>query len=142
MAKVQEIYDMAIHLMDEQNEDNGNTETMDTEEYRFRTISILNTAIPALYPYSGTFVNSGIGRPSVQILRANDHAKPDFSQQIPLDDTLCYSVLPYFLAAQLLSGENEDLAAWFLSRYREAFLDLRNKVPGEFEPIRPVYGLF
>ena len=53
MVTVQQVFDTAIHLMDEQNESNGGTQTVDTDEYRFRTISILNTAIPALYPYSG-----------------------------------------------------------------------------------------
>ena len=56
--------------------------------------------------------------------------------------TLCLALLPYFLAAQLLSGENEDLAAWFLQRYREALQDLKGKLPGEFEPISTPYGLF
>ena len=64
------------------------------------------------------------------------------AQDIPLDDTLCLALLPYFLAAQLLSGENEDLAAWFLQRYREALQDLKGKLPGEFEPISTPYGLF
>ena len=48
----------------------------------------------------------------------------------------------FLLAAQLLSGENEDLAAWFLQRYREALQDLKGKLPGEFEPISTPYGLF
>lgn len=138
MATVQQIYDMAIHLMDEQNEQSGETSTVDTQEYKFRTISILNSVIPALAPYSE---KPWKGR-SAAILYAGDHKNPRFSQDIPLDDTLCFAVLPYYLAAQLLSGENEELAAWFLGRYREAFLDLRNKVPGEFESIQPVYGLF
>ena len=36
------VFDRAIHLMDEQNEMNGETRTVDTEEYRYRTLSILN----------------------------------------------------------------------------------------------------
>ena len=36
------VFDSAIHLMDEQNEMNGETRTVDTEEYRYRTLSILN----------------------------------------------------------------------------------------------------
>jgi hypothetical protein len=142
MVTVQEVYDMAIHLMDEQDETTGMTTTVDTKEYKLRTISILNSVIPALVPYSG-----GGGRPID--LRINpprllifDYREPDFTQAIPLDDTLSLAVLPYYLASQLLSSENEDLASWFMTRYRESFLDLRHKVPEAFEPIRPVYGLF
>lgn len=138
MAKVQQVYDMAIHLMDEQNEQSGETSTVDTQEYKFRTISILNSIIPALAPYSE---KPWTGR-GTAVLYAGSYKDPRFNQDIPLDDTLCFAVLPYYLASQLLSGENEELAAWFMSRYREAFLDLRYKNPAEFESIRPVYGLF
>ena len=142
MAKVQEIFDMAIHLMDEQSESNGSTGTVDTQEYKFRTISILNSVIPALQIYSSDYDRTGFGRPEPEILLADNHANPDFTQEIRLDNTLSYSLLPYYLAAQLLSGENEDLANWFLARYREAFNDVRNKVLAEFEPISTPYGLF
>lgn len=139
MATVQQIFDMAIHLMDEQNESTGETVTVDTNEYKFRTISILNSVLPALAPYSEKHWN---GREAA-ILYGGNYKNPRFDQEIPrLDDTLCFAVLPYYLAAQLLAGENEELAAWFMSRYREAFLDLRHKTPAEFEPIKPVYGLF
>lgn len=59
-----------------------------------------------------------------------------------LKDTLCLSLLPYYLAAQLLAGENEALAAWFMNRYRESFADLRDMVPAEFEAIPMPYGGF
>jgi hypothetical protein len=142
MAKVQEIFDMAIHLMDEQSESNGSTGTVDTQEYKFRTISILNSVIPAIQIYSSDYDRTGFGRPEPEILLADNHANPDFTQEIALDNVLSYSLLPYYLAAQLLSGENEELAGWFLSRYREAFNDVRNKVLAEFEPISTPYGLF
>ena len=92
MVTVQQVFDTAIHLMDEQNESNGGTQTVDTDEYRFRTISILNTAIPALYPYSGTYSTEGTGRPFPGILAAEDYKNPDFTQGIPLDDTLCLAL--------------------------------------------------
>ena len=142
MLTVQQVYDMAIHLMDEQDESTGKTETVDTTEYKLRTISILNSVIPALYPYSDTYDTSGTGRPITPLLYADDYANPDFEQAIGLDDTLCAAVLPYFLAAQLLSSENDTLSAWFLARYREAFADLRDNIPASFEPISTPYGLF
>lgn len=138
MATVKKIYDMAIHLMDEQSESSGATETVDTEEYKFRTISILNGVIPALRPYSEKPWKDR----TAAILYAADYKNPQFDQEIPLDDTLCFALLPLYLAGMLLSSENEDLSALFMNRYDRAFLDLRNKLPAEFEPIKPVYGLF
>lgn len=142
MVTVQQIFDMAIHLMDEQNESNGGTNTVDTQEYKFRTISILNSVIPALYPYSGNYEPGISGRPLPQILVCEDYRNPDFQQAVDLDDVLCLTVLPYYLAAQLLSAENEVLSAWFMNRYREAFNDLRNRIPADFEKISTPYGLF
>ena len=142
MAKVQEVFDMAIHLMDEQNETTGATGTVDTREYQFRTLSILNSVIPALQVYSSDYEREATGRPEPKILLVDNHSNPDFTQDIPLDNTLSYTLLPYYLAAQLLSGENEDLAAWFMSRYREVFNDIKNKFLAEFEPISMPYGTF
>lgn len=139
MVTAQQVFDMAIHLMDEQNESTGATVTVDTQEYKFRTISILNSVIPALYPYSGNYDPGESGRPEPPCLLTGNYQQPDLEQIIPLDDTLSLAVLPYFLAAQLLSGENEALAAWFMNRYREAFMDLRDKVPASFEPIESPY---
>ena len=140
MRTVQEIFDIAIHLMDEQNETTGAAETVDTNEYKYRTISILNSVIPALYPFSGNYSTNKPGRPIPSMLFADDYKNPDFEQSIGLDDAICYAVLPYYLAAQLLSGENEALAAWFMNRYREAFADLRNRLPSDFERISVPFG--
>lgn len=142
MVTVQQVFDMAIHLMDEQSENNGSTVTVDTQEYKYRTISILNSVIAALYPYSGTFKSGTAARPVPRQLYVEEYRNPDFEQTIPLDDALSLTVLPYYLAAQLLSGENEALAAWFMNRYREAFAGLREMVPAEFEAISIPYGGF
>lgn len=142
MLTVQQIYDMAIHLMDEQDESTGRTETVDTTEYKLRTISILNSVIPALYPYSDNYDNAQDGRPDPPLLKAGEYNSPDFAQYVGLDSTLCAAVLPYYLAAQLLSSENETLCEWFMTRYREAFADLRGRIPARFERISTPYGLF
>lgn len=142
MVTVQQVYDMAIHLMDEQNETSGATMTTDTQEYKFRTLSILNSVIPVLYPYSGNYVPGTSGRPKVRQLYADDYANPDFEQGIPLDDTLSLSLLPYYLAAQLLSSENDTLSAFFMNQYREMKYEIRDKVPASFEAITTPYGLF
>ena len=148
MTTVQQVFDTAIHMMDEQSESNGGTQTTDTKEYQFHTLSILNTVLPALYPYSDTYDSSGTGRPACPVLTIPvkaglpSHAEADFTQVVPLDDALALGVLPYALAAHLIAGENQELSMWFLSRYNQAFADLRNKIPGTFEPINAPDGLF
>lgn len=142
MVTVQQIYDMAIHLMDEQSETNGDTQTTDTAEYQYRTISILNSVIPALAPYSGSDTQKENGRPSLDPLYVVNYKEPNFDQVIPLDDSLALACLPYYLAAQLLSSENDTLANWFMTQYRTAFADLKTKMLATFEPISMPYGTF
>lgn len=143
MITVQQVFDTAIYMMDEQSETTGKTGTTDTQEYRFRALSLINAMLPQLYPYSDTYDASGNGRPVCPLLQLPAVAsQPDFTQTVPLDDTLCMGVLPYGLAAHLLAGENTELSAWFMARYNQAFGDLRSKIPGAFEPIPAPYGLF
>jgi len=143
MVTVQQVFDTAIHMMDEQSETSGATATVDTQEYKFRTISILNAVMPALYPYSDTYTQTQRGRPSCpRLLVPKDYKNPEFMQAIPLDDALALGVLPYALAAHLLAGENEELSAWFRQQYIQVFADIRSKIPGSFEPISTPYGLF
>lgn len=52
MATVQTVFDIAIHLMDAQNESTGSTETADTKEYQLRTPSLLNSVLDRAYPAS------------------------------------------------------------------------------------------
>lgn len=142
MVTAQTVYDMAIHLMDEQDESTGATITTDTGEYRMRTLSILNSAIPMLYPYSGNYQTGAAGRPACRQLYVDDYANPDLEQPIPLDDTLSLSCLPYYLAAHLLSSENETLAAFFMNQYRVALNDAKETMPASFAPITMPYGAF
>ena len=143
MVTVQRVFDTAIHMMDEQSETSGATSTADTQEYKLRTLSILNAVMPSLYPYSDTYTVPAAGRPVCPALsQSAGHSNPDFTQAIPLDDTLALGVLPYALAGHLLSGENEELSAWFMARYNQNFADLRHKIPAVFEPIPTPYGLF
>lgn len=140
---VQQVYDMAIHLLDEQNEQNGETLTVDTAEYKYRTVSILNSIIPVLYPYSDTYDTAGEGRPVPPLLHLGVNYKtPDLEQEIGLDETICAALLPPYLAAQLIIAENSEMAQWFMARYQMSLVDVRNKIPGEFKPIHAPYGLF
>ena len=76
------------------------------------------------------------------MLKVTDYRSPDFTQEIPLDDSLAIGVLPYALAAHLLAGENDELSAFFNSKYMTAFGELRDKTPASFERIETPYGLF
>lgn len=129
MTTGNDVFDQAIHLMDEQNETNGKTRTQDTKEYEYRTLSILNTLLPELYPYSDTYQTSTNGkRPIVVRLDA-------LSQPIDLDDAICRGVLPYGLAAHLLLGENDTMASFFNQRYSELLSGLRSRSTAVWEDI-------
>lgn len=138
MTTVQQIYDMAIHILDEQAESSGATVTEDTDEYRYRTISILNSIIPVLAPFSSDYDPTD----PPMALDWSDYKNPDMDQIIQLDDRLSLGLLPYFLAAKLIQTENESLSALCLSQYREAFQQLRDHSPGSWEKITPSYGFY
>ena len=142
MVTVQQIFDAAIDLMDEQNETTGATVTADTLEYKLRTISILNTAIPALYPYSSNYDSTMPGRPCAEPLRADSRSEPDFAQEIPLDDALCWALLPFYLASLLRSSEDTEFSMRMMTEYNKVLAELKDKLPAEFEPIPMPYGGF
>lgn len=129
MTDAKWIFDRAIHLMDEQNEMNGQTQTVDTEEYRFRTLSILNVLRHELYPLSDTFEPGKDGK---------RHIMPELSsleQAIDLDDAIAQGVMPYGLAAHLLLGENDSMASFFNQRYEELKYSIGAKKPAVWEDI-------
>ena len=134
MTNAEWVFARAIHLMDEQNESTGETQTADTKEYRLRTLSILNILRNELYPYSDTYEASvGRKRPVCQMIAT-------FEEDIGLDDVLAQGILPYGLAAHLLLGENDALASFFNQRYTELINTLAAKAPSEWESIEPAYG--
>ena len=133
MTNANDIFDTAIHLMDEQNETNGETRTQDTAEYRYRTLSILNTLRGELYPYSDTYVVNEDGT------RAICPKIESFEQALDLDDFIAQSVLPYGLAAHLLLGENDTMASFFNQRYAELKLEARERRTAVWEDIPCMY---
>ncbi len=138
MTTVQQIFDMAIHILDEQSESTGATVTTDTDEYRYRSISILNSIIPVLAPFSSEYDVTDPPMP----LDTSDYKTPDMEQMIQLDDRLSLGLLPWFLAAKLIQTENEALSALCLNQYREAFQQLRDHSPGTWQKIPTSYGYF
>ena len=123
------VFDRAIHLMDEQYEMTGETRTVDTKEYEFRTLSILNVLRHELYPFSDTFEAREDGKRNIcPMLTAWDQA-------IDLDDAIAQGVLPYGLAAHLLLGENDTLASYFNQRYQELMYSIGTRRMAQWEDI-------
>lgn len=128
-----QVFNLAIALMDEMNENTGATDTTDTKEYKLRTPNILGVLCGELYPYSDTYTLNTDGTrpicPAVETIEST----------IGLDDTLCTTVLPYGLAAHLLLGENNVMAVFFQQRYEEMREKLKNS-PASFESVSDAYG--
>ena len=123
------VFDKAIHLMDEQNEMNGETRTVDTKEYQSRTLSILNVLRHELYPFSDTFEAGKNGKRVIVPLLTS------FDQPIDLDDAIAQGVMPYGLAAHLLLGENDAMASFFNQRYDELKYTIGARKPAVWEDI-------
>lgn len=122
------IFSRAIHLMDEQNETTGATRTQDTEEYRLRTLSILNVLRNEVYLYSD-LRTSGVC-PEIGT----------FEQIIEIEDELAQGVLPYGLAAHLLLGENDVLASFFNQKYQENLYSIGTRKTAKWVQIDVPYG--
>ena len=127
------VFDRAIYLMDEQHEKSGEARTADTQEYRNRTLGILNVLRNELFPYSDTCVSGAEGTRQVcpEIT--------DFDQPMGLDDVLAQTVLPYGLAAHLLLGERDAMASFFQQRYEALLYTVGSRRPGVWEDI-PTQG--
>nr|DAS16695.1 MAG TPA: hypothetical protein [Caudoviricetes sp.]DAS48765.1 MAG TPA: hypothetical protein [Caudoviricetes sp.] len=131
----QRVFDITMGLIDEVNENSGETDTADTREYKMRTLLILNALRGELYPYSDTYeVETPGERPIVAVIS-------DFETPIDLDDYICQTVLPYGLAAQLLLDENPSAASFFQQRYEELRNNLSKGFPQDGEAITDVYGV-
>ena len=134
MRTVQEIYDEAIRLMDAQNESNGQTNTADNKEYMFRTPDCLNRYINLVYPYSDTYVASEDGKRTV-------HPKlMAMTDEVNMDDLICFSVLAPALVYELLLEENPTVASARYKDFEMAFALARQTKPSSIESIEMPYG--
>lgn len=131
---VQDVFDKAIHWMDEQNESTGATLTSDTKEYSLRTPNILNTYLNVVYPFSDTYAPREDGkRPYLEPVRS-------MTDEMDLDAFICMSVLPYALAAGLVKEENPSIANVALQIYAENLGQARSTLPASVEDVENVYG--
>ena len=131
---VQSVFDIAIRLMDAQNAATGGTDTADTREYALRTPSLLNSLLDRVYRFSDTYVAGEAGRrPVCQKVQTMDDT-------LHIDEGLCTAVLPYGLAALLLSEENPALANFFHATFLTELQEFGGALAAEFESIEDVYG--
>ena len=133
MTTPEMVLELAIALADNQDE-SGKYKIADNDEYRYRTLQILNTMTGELFPYSDTYKITEKGkRPIIEYLVS-------FDQPIGLDDYICRSVLPEGLCALLFAGEDPTMASTHMQIYEERKATLARGMPAESEPIVDVYG--
>lgn len=128
MAVAQTVFDAAMALMDEM-------ETSDSAEYVDRSVHILNALIQECYPYSDTY-----SRPKKTGRRSVASMISALTDDIDLDDYICYTVLPYGLAAHLFIDDNPSSASFFQQRYEE--LLHRLKTEGRLAESEDIYDVY
>lgn len=126
---VQAIFDKAMYLIDAQSESTGSTVNSDTQEYRVRTIGILNNLLDIVYPASDTYHLMEAGRrPALDDIT-------EFEDELDLDARILRDVLPNGLAAKLLSEENPSLANYFQQCFEQGLAECKAMRPAVFESI-------
>lgn len=134
MITVQTVFDIAIHLMDAQNESTGSTETADTKEYQLRTPSLLNSILDRAYPASDNFPEA------VERKRPICPKISAMTDEIDLDERISTGILPYGLAGLLLTEENPVLANFFWQTFLEQLEEAKRGVPAGIDSVEDVYG--
>lgn len=120
MITAQQVYDIALVLMDEVTE-TGNITTETPEYYRSKALNILTTLQTELLPLSITPV-----------------PVTSMTQTLLVSDRTALLVLPYGLAAHLLLSDDLTLSSFLNARYDE----LKRKVAtGGIVSTTDVYGL-
>lgn len=131
---VQDVFDIAIRLMDAQNESTGSTDTADTKEYRLRSPSLLSSILDRAYPASDTYPGTEDGK------RPVCGKVTEMTDEIGLDERLCTGVLPYGLAALLLTEENPTLSNFFWQTFLEQLEEAKRGLPSGVDSIEDCYG--
>lgn len=126
---VQGVFERTMYLIDAQNETTGATETADTQDYRVRTLGILNSLLDMAYSASDTFVRTSDGT------RSAPEDVTSFDDTLDLDARIVREVLPCGLAARLLAEENASLASYFWQCFEQGLQDARRSVAAQFEPV-------
>lgn len=131
-ATVSDVFDATIQLIDEL-DDQGRSQTADTEEYKNRTLGIMNILISECYPVSDDKDTTKPDSAWRAVLEFDDTLKG-------IDQTLALGVMPYGLAANLLADENPTLANFCQQRYEALLAAKRGRMPADVGEIENVYG--
>lgn len=131
-ATVSDVFDVTMQLIDEVS-DTGATQTTDTEEYRNRTIGIMNILISECYPFSDEKDNTKLDSAWRAVEEFDDSLKG-------IDNTLALGVMPYGLAANLLTDENPTAANYYQQRYEALLAAKRIRMQADVGEIENVYG--
>lgn len=134
MTTGQQVFEWAMHLMDETRQSTGAVDVPETRGYKNRVVPLLNMLQQECLPYSDSWAEEEPGRRPVCPLLT------DLEQALALDDGLCRLALPYGLCAHLLLGEDDQRAGYFQQRYEEKLSQLRREVPARAQDIEMPYG--
>ena len=121
-----EVFDIAINLLDEQNESSGETLTADTKEYQLRAVRLLNSILPRLCVLTGATFTALVAD----------------SDAMPVSDAVSSGVASYELAALIAQTEGDTDIADRFRRDGEANLQeiASREEPAVMEDITDVYG--
>ena len=134
MVTVQNVFEVAMGLIDELGEPSGTADCPENREYRHRTPAIVSALQNECLRASATWrALPGGGRPVLP-------AVTSMSQELGLDDGVALGVLPYGLAAYLVLDEDPSLAGYFSQRYTEQLAAAARAVPARSENIEQLYG--
>ena len=125
MAEVSDVFDAAMSIMDELS-DSGKPQTTDTDEYKYRAVSIINTMIAELYPFSET--------------KKAGKTASGWRPVEEFDDTLSVGAMPYGLASALLTDENPEASDRFKRRYNEIVAMHKANAQCSMGTVEDVYG--
>lgn len=135
MLTVQQVYDMAIMLMNEQDDSTGATNSSELDGYKYRALPLINILVSDLYNISDTTTFPATTKPVPLLLTA-------FTDGVDLDDRLATNVLPYGLAGLLYRGENDVVASFLWNEYYRLKADYAKKKPTAKVAITNMYGSF
>ena len=124
MCTGEDVFRAALAVLDEL--EGGSPDRIYSGEYKERSLPILNAVTAELM--------TGLGR-------GEDYVPVwDFAGPLPLPDSMCRSVLPYGLAANLAVSDDPDSAAFCRERYEEMKRELLKHSPAESRDTEDVYG--
>lgn len=122
-ATAEKIYRAALSLMDEPEA---------YEQYRSRAIAVLNLLCGELA--------LRFGHPAAEGERPGVREIAEMTDELELDEAAARLVLPYGLAAHLLSDISPAAANFFQQRYEELAFRAQDAFLRRPEPIEDVYG--